>query len=108
MTRRRDKKNNVRQNEENHFAEWGCVQQETAFYSFNESRNYVAALADKEWGDAARTEWKTIADARCIVEVNPQLAKEEIEKNGADLVILFPVYEEKLHLVERSCSRCCI
>ena len=109
--------------ETSYFAEWGCVQQETAFYSFNESafvrisdemigesevlegyravtenvpRNYVAALADKEWGDAARTEWKTIADARCIVEVNPQLAKEEIEKNGADLVILFPVYEEKL------------
>ena len=106
-----------------YFADWGCVQQETAFYSFSESafirisdemigeneviegyravtegvpRNYVAALADKEWGDAARTEWKTIADARCIVEVDPQLAREEIEKNGADLVILFPVYEEKL------------
>lgn len=57
-------------------------------------RTYVDALKDPVWGEPARKEWNTIMETKAIVEVNPEIAQEAI-RNGADLVVLFPVYEEK-------------
>jgi hypothetical protein len=57
-------------------------------------KTYIDALKDPEWGDAARKEWNTMMETRAIVEVNAEAAKRAIA-DGADLVVLFPVYEEK-------------
>jgi hypothetical protein len=105
------------------FADWSTYEDDNYFYSFGENayytiresaegsraenaegyravtenvpRNYLKALEDSKWGDPARKEWSTLIDTKAIVEVDSELAKEEI-RNGADLVILFPVYEEKI------------
>lgn len=58
-------------------------------------KTYTEALADVVWGPAARTEWNTLAETRAIVAVDTEVAQEAI-KNGADLVVLFPVYESKI------------
>lgn len=57
-------------------------------------KNYPDALVDAKWGEAARTEWNTLVETKALLLVNSEFAKEAIRK-GADLVVLFPVYEEK-------------
>lgn len=57
-------------------------------------KTYSAALVDREWGEAARTEWDTMVDTKALLLVDSQVARDAI-KNGSDLVVLFPVYEEK-------------
>ncbi len=57
-------------------------------------KSFPAALQHPEWSEAATTEWTTILDAKTLIKVDPNVAKEAI-KQGADMVILFPVYEEK-------------
>ena len=57
-------------------------------------RTYLDALKDPEWGEPARKEWNTMMETRAIVEVNADAAKKAIAE-GADLVVLFPVYEVK-------------
>jgi hypothetical protein len=62
----------------------------------NVPRNFVAALSDPLWGGAARKELDTLLSTKAIVECNAELAKEAISSGQADLLILFPVYEEKM------------
>ena len=57
-------------------------------------KTYAAALVDPVWGEAARKEWDTMIETKALLLVDSQVATESI-KQGADLVILFPVYEEK-------------
>jgi hypothetical protein len=58
-------------------------------------KSYKAALSDPKWGDSARIEWQTLIDSKAIVEVDSAIAKRAIAE-GADVVIVFPVYEEKM------------
>lgn len=58
-------------------------------------KTYNDALADLTWGEPARKEWNTLAETKAIVAVDTQVAQDAIN-NGADLVILFPVYESKV------------
>ena len=60
----------------------------------NVPKSFPAALQHPEWSEAATTEWTTILDAKTLIKVDAAVAREAI-KNGADMVILFPVYEEK-------------
>lgn len=57
-------------------------------------KSYPDALVDAKWGEAARTEWNTLVETKALLLVDTEFAKESIRK-GADLVVLFPVYEEK-------------
>jgi len=57
-------------------------------------KNYILALEDPKWGEPARVEWNTITETKTMVEVDAELAKRNIAA-GADLVVIFPVYEEK-------------
>lgn len=57
-------------------------------------KNYPDALVDAKWREAARTEWNTLVETKALLLVDSEFAKESIRK-GADLVVLFPVYEEK-------------
>jgi hypothetical protein len=48
------------------------------------------------WGEAARTEFETlIAGTKAIVEVNQEIALENI-RNGSDCLYMLAVYEEKI------------
>lgn len=58
-------------------------------------KNYILALEDPKWGEPARIEWNTISESKTMVEVDAELAKRNIA-DGADLVVIFPVYEEKM------------
>jgi hypothetical protein len=57
-------------------------------------KTFMDALKDNEWGEPARKEWNTMMETKAIVEVNAEAAQKAIA-DGADLVVLFPVYEEK-------------
>lgn len=57
-------------------------------------KTYNAALVDTEWGDAARKEWETLVETKALLLVDTEVARQAI-RNGSDLVVLFPVYEEK-------------
>jgi len=59
-------------------------------------KSFAAALADPVWGDAARKEINLILSSKAMVEVDGTIAKEAIKSQQADLMYLFPVYEEKL------------
>jgi hypothetical protein len=48
------------------------------------------------WGDAARQELNTLISTGAIVEIDAELAKNALKFQGADLVLLFPVYEKKV------------
>lgn len=61
----------------------------------NVPKTFAQALRDPRWGDAARKELQTLIETKAIVEIDKILAKEMIELQGADLVILFPIYETK-------------
>ena len=58
-------------------------------------RNFTAALSDSVWGAPSRDEWSTLVDTRAIVKVSSEFARAEIDA-GADVVYLFPIYEEKM------------
>lgn len=61
----------------------------------NVPKNFTAALQDKVWGEPARKELSGLMDKKTLVLVDKGAATEDI-RNGADLVVLFPVYEEKI------------
>ena len=109
--------------EQCYFADWSNHTEESIYYSFTEDayitidsdstipeayteeegykavagpRKFDMALSDKDWGDAARTELETVTTAtRTIVEVDRSIALEHI-RNGAQLLRLIPIYEEKM------------
>jgi hypothetical protein len=59
-------------------------------------KDFQAALAHLLWGDPARDELnKLVPEKGTLVEVDKTIAI-EAKKSGADLVILFPVYEKKI------------
>jgi hypothetical protein len=59
-------------------------------------KSYTAALQHPKWGDPARVEIKTLTEETgCIIEIDKELAKKHI-KNGAEVLRLIPVYEEKV------------
>jgi len=62
----------------------------------NVPKTFSEALQHPLWGDAARTELNTLISTGAIVAVDAEVAKNAILKEGADLVILFPVYEQKM------------
>ena len=105
------------------FADWSTVKENGYYYSVTENafytvsmddsarpevqyengyravtkgipKNYDEALQHSEWGIPARKEWNTLMEAKTIVQVDTEMAKNAI-KEGADLVVIFPVYEEK-------------
>ena len=59
-------------------------------------KNFEAALNDQRWGTPARNEINTIISAKAMVQVDPVVAKQAIQDGNADLMYLFPVYEEKV------------
>ena len=62
----------------------------------NVPKSFEAALADPKWGGPAQKEINTILSAKTMVEVNAEVARDCIDNHQADLMYLFPVYEEKL------------
>lgn len=59
-------------------------------------KSFTAALSDPVWGEAARLEFETVTrGSGAIVEVDQQIARENI-KNGAEVLRMFAVYEEKI------------
>jgi hypothetical protein len=44
----------------------------------------------------ARVEFETISQSKALVEVHPEIARAAIRSGEADVVILFPIYEEKI------------
>jgi len=67
----------------------------TALKGDNLPRTFSAALRDPDWQEAAKKEWQTITDSKCLVVINDEIAREDIQ-NGAIVVNLFPVYERKI------------
>ena len=62
----------------------------------NVPKNFTAALQDPEWAVPARTELHTVTSGtNCIVNVDQDIARENI-KNGAEVLRLLSVYEEKI------------
>eukprot|EP01034_Spumella_vulgaris_P022931 gene22931-29109_t len=59
-------------------------------------RTYAEALCHPKWGEPARKEWNTLISTQAIVQVDREVADNCIKNHDADLVILFPVYEEKV------------
>jgi hypothetical protein len=70
---------------------------ETAYQAVtkNVPRSYTEALVHPLWGDPARKEWSTLVDSKALVEVSSDIARKAID-DGADVVVLFPVYERKI------------
>jgi hypothetical protein len=62
----------------------------------NVPKSFAAALRDPVWSEAARKELLMITtNTNCIVEVDQQIARENI-KAGAEVLRLLAVYEEKI------------
>ena len=61
----------------------------------NVPKSFTLALHDPRWGEPARKEFRTLIDSKAIVKISKELAEQILKKQGADLVILFPVYETK-------------
>jgi hypothetical protein len=57
-------------------------------------RSFELALKDEKWGEPSRLEKETLKEG-AIVQVSEKVARDAIAQ-GADLVKLFPVYEEKV------------
>ena len=58
-------------------------------------KNFEEALKHPVWGAPAQNEINTIFSAKAMTEVNAEIAKDAIKHSSADLMYLFPVYEEK-------------
>ena len=115
--------NSTTGSEQCYFADWSNHSENSYYYSFTEDayvlidsegtlpdpheiedgyravvgpRKFEMALSDLDWGEAARTELETVTTAtRTIVEVDREIALEHI-RNGAQLLRLIPIYEEKI------------
>ena len=61
----------------------------------NIPKSFQDALSDPVWGDAARAEIEIQSSTKCIVSIHPDAAKKAV-KEGANIVVLFPIYEEKI------------
>jgi hypothetical protein len=73
-----------------------AVEEGYAAVSEGVPKDFQAALAHPLWGDPARDELnKLVSEKGTLVEVDKTIAI-EAKKSGADLVILFPVYEKKI------------
>ena len=59
-------------------------------------KNYMDALKHSRWGNPARKEWQTLLESKALIKVDKSVALDAIRNQGADLVILFPVYEQKI------------
>jgi len=57
-------------------------------------KSMALAYSDPRWGEPARIETANLMDAKTLVRVDDKIARDDI-KNGADVVMLFPIYEEK-------------
>ena len=75
-----------------------CSSVELGFVAITDNvpKSFAAALRDPLWGDAARLELNTLVSTGAIVEIDAELAKNAVKYQGADLVLLFPVYEKKV------------
>ena len=73
-----------------------CVEDGYRAVTENVPKSFEAALADPKWGGPAQKEINTILSAKTMVEVNAEVARDCIANHQADLMYLFPVYEEKL------------
>lgn len=58
-------------------------------------KSMALAYSDPRWGEPARIETANLMDAKTLVRVDDKIARDDI-KNGADVVMLFPIYEEKI------------
>ena len=58
-------------------------------------KSFDAALKHPMWGVAAQKEINTIFSAKAMIEVDGEIARNAIKNLDADLMYLFPVYEEK-------------
>jgi hypothetical protein len=61
----------------------------------NVPKTFTKALHDPRWGAPARKEMNTLLDSGAIVAITKEMAEELLKNQGADLVMLFPVYETK-------------
>jgi hypothetical protein len=74
------------------------IQKDECFRAVTENvpLNFTAALKDPVWGDAARKEFNTImVETKAIVEIDQHIARQHIN-NGADVLRMIAVYEEKM------------
>lgn len=61
----------------------------------NVPKSFAAALCHPDWAEPARTELRTIVtDTKAVVEADQNIAKENI-RNGAEVLRMIAVYEEK-------------
>jgi hypothetical protein len=59
-------------------------------------KNFTAALQHPVWGEPARKEFETVTHGSgAIIEVDQSIARENI-RNGAEVLGMFAVYEEKI------------
>ena len=58
-------------------------------------KNFEEALRHPMWGVPAQKELNTILSVKAMTEVNSDIALDAIRHSNADLMYLFPVYEEK-------------
>ena len=56
--------------------------------------SFQQALSHKDWGPAARTEMDDV-ESKVLLRISYDKAMQDI-RDGADLIMLFPVYEEKM------------
>lgn len=63
----------------------------------NTPKTFQEALSSAKWGDAARKELAIQSDTKCLVGIHSAAANKAIQE-GADVVVLFPIYEEKIKL----------
>ena len=59
-------------------------------------KSFAAALIHPRWGEPAKKEINTILSAKAMIKVDPEVARRAIHEGQADLMYLFPVYEEKI------------
>ena len=64
--------------------------------TMNVPKSFEAALSHPLWGEPARKELNTLLSTKAMVEIDSNIAKESIRYQNADLMYLFPVYEEKV------------
>lgn len=62
----------------------------------NVPKNFESALSHPLWGEPARKELNTLLSTKAMVEIDSSLAMEAIKIQNADIMYLFPVYEEKV------------
>lgn len=62
----------------------------------NVPKDFPSALRHPRWGLPARTELDTLINSGAMIQIPKDLALDMLRNQGADLVILFPVYESKI------------